>query len=101
MECIKTNVLGTENVVKASIETNVSHALLISSDKAVSPINLYGSTKSLAEKLFVNANNLIGKRDLRFSVARYGNVAGSEGSVLQLYNNLYLNKKNFHLQMKI
>ncbi len=97
MECIKTNVLGTENVVKASIETNVSHALLISSDKAVSPINLYGSTKSLAEKLFVNANNLIGKRDLRFSVARYGNVAGSEGSVLQLYNNLYLNKKKLPL----
>ena len=100
MECIKTNVLGTENVVKAAIETNVSHALLISSDKAVSSINLYGSTKSLAEKLFVNANNLIGNRDLRFSVARYGNVAGSEGSVLQLYNNLYANKKKLPLTDK-
>ncbi len=100
MECIKTNVLGTENVVKASIDTNVSHALLISSDKAVNSINLYGSTKSLAEKLFVNANNLIGNRDLRFSVARYGNVAGSEGSVLQLYNYLYSNKKKLPLTDK-
>lgn len=97
MECIKTNVLGTENVVKASINSSVSHALLISSDKAVSSINLYGSTKSLAEKIFVNANNLIGKRDLRFSVARYGNVAGSEGSVLQLYNFLYSNRKKLPL----
>ena len=97
MECIKTNVIGTENVVKASINTRVSHALLISSDKAVSPINLYGSTKSLAEKIFVNANNLIGNRDLRFSVARYGNVAGSEGSVLQLFNNLYSDRKTLPL----
>ena len=97
MECIKTNVLGTENVVKASIETKVSHVLLISSDKAVSSINLYGSTKSLAEKLIVNANNLIGDRNLRFSVARYGNVAGSEGSVLQLYNNVYANRKKLPL----
>jgi UDP-N-acetylglucosamine 4,6-dehydratase/5-epimerase len=88
MECIKTNVFGTENVVRASINNSVSHALLVSSDKAVSPVNLYGSTKLMAEKIFINANNLIGKRDLRFSVSRYGNVAGSEGSVLQTFNKL-------------
>ena len=85
MECIKTNVIGTENVIKASINNSISHSLLVSTDKAVSPINLYGSTKLLAEKIFINANNLIGKKDMRFSIARYGNVAGSEGSVLQTF----------------
>ena len=95
MECIKTNVFGTENVIKACINNSVSHSLLVSTDKAVSPINLYGSTKLLAEKIFINANNLIGKKDIRFSIARYGNVAGSEGSVLQSFFKMKKENKKF------
>lgn len=97
MECIKTNVIGTENVVRASLKAGSKKVLLVSSDKAVSSINLYGSTKSLAEKIFISANNLIGNRDIRFAVSRYGNVIGSEGSVFQLFNEKYKNEKTLPL----
>jgi UDP-N-acetylglucosamine 4,6-dehydratase len=93
MECIKTNVIGTENVVRASLKSSAKRVLLVSSDKAVSPVNLYGSTKSLAEKIFTSANNLVGSQDIRFSTARYGNVIGSEGSVFQLFNETLKNEK--------
>ena len=93
MECIKTNITGTENVIKACISSKISKAVLVSTDKAVNPINLYGSTKLASEKIFLNANNLVGKNDLRFSVVRYGNVAGSRGSVIPFFLNLIKNGK--------
>lgn len=86
-ECTATNVTGTENVVKAALRTGVKRALLISTDKAVNPINLYGSTKLAAEKTFVAANNLSAGR-CAFSVVRYGNVVGSRGSVIPLFKKL-------------
>ncbi len=84
-EAIKTNILGSQNVIDAAIYNNVKKVLLISSDKAVSPVNLYGATKMVAEKIFVNANSTIGSKDIKFSVVRYGNVAGSRGSVVPLF----------------
>ena len=85
MEFVKTNVLGTENVIKACLETEVKIALALSTDKAAAPSNLYGATKLCADKLFVAANNIKGKRDIKFSVVRYGNVMGSRGSVIPLF----------------
>lgn len=84
-EFIKTNILGTQNVIEASLETNVKKALLLSTDKASSPINLYGATKLCADKLFISANNIKGKKDICFSVLRYGNVMGSRGSVIEVF----------------
>lgn len=92
-ECIKTNILGAENVIKAAINNNVKKTIALSTDKAASPINLYGATKLVSDKLFVSANNIVGKRDIRFSVVRYGNVIGSRGSVLPYFKEL--NTKNF------
>lgn len=94
MECIKTNITGTENVIKACIINEISKAILVSTDKAVNPINLYGSSKLAAEKIFLNANNLTGKNDIKFSVVRYGNVAGSRGSVIPFFLELIKNGKN-------
>ena len=91
-ECIKTNILGAENVIKAAINNNVKKTIALSTDKAASPINLYGATKLVSDKLFVSANNIVGKRDIRFSVVRYGNVIGSRGSVLPFFKEL--DKKN-------
>tara|TARA_B100000963_G_scaffold142632_1_gene124140 strand:+ start:11639 stop:12658 length:1020 start_codon:yes stop_codon:yes gene_type:complete len=85
MEFIKTNVLGTENVVKACLETNVKVAIALSTDKAAAPCNLYGATKLCSDKLFVSATNIKGKRDIKFSVVRYGNVMGSRGSVIPFF----------------
>ena len=85
MEFIKTNVLGAENVVKACLETNVKIALALSTDKAAAPSNLYGATKLCSDKLFVSATNIKGKRDIKFSVVRYGNVMGSRGSVIPFF----------------
>jgi UDP-N-acetylglucosamine 4,6-dehydratase len=82
-EAIKTNVIGSKNVIDAAIDCNVEKAILISSDKAVEPINLYGATKMCAEKLFVAANVYSGPRSTRFSVVRYGNVIGSRGSLVE------------------
>ena len=90
MECVKTNINGAENVIDAALETNVSYVVALSTDKAAAPINLYGATKLASDKLFIAANNIKGKRDIRFSVVRYGNVMGSNGSVMPFF----LNKKN-------
>ena len=81
-ECIKTNVLGAQNVIEACLDSKVKHVVALSTDKAAAPINLYGATKLCSDKLFTAANNIKGNRDLRFSVVRYGNVMGSRGSVI-------------------
>ena len=85
MECVKTNIGGAENVVKAAMETNVSKVIALSTDKASDPINLYGATKLTSDKLFVAANNYSGNYDIKFSVVRYGNVLGSRGSVVPFF----------------
>ena len=85
MECIKTNIYGAENVIKAAINNNVKKVIALSTDKATSPINLYGATKLASDKLFVAANNMVGGRNIRFSVVRYGNVIGSRGSVIPVF----------------
>lgn len=81
-ECIKTNIFGAENVINAALDTGVKKVIGLSTDKATAPINLYGATKLCADKLFVAANNMKGKKDIIFSVVRYGNVMGSRGSVI-------------------
>ena len=85
IEFINTNVLGAENVVQACLDTGVKRVVALSTDKAAAPINLYGATKLCSDKLFIAANNIKGKRDLRFSVVRYGNVMGSRGSVIPFF----------------
>ena len=84
-ECIKTNVNGAENVIYACLEAGVSDVVALSTDKACAPINLYGATKLTSDKLFVAANNISGSNDIRFSVVRYGNVMGSNGSVIPFF----------------
>jgi len=84
-ECIKTNIGGAQNVIDAALATNVKIVVALSTDKAAAPINLYGATKLVSDKLFIAANNIKGKRDLRFSVVRYGNVMGSRGSVIPFF----------------
>lgn len=84
-ECIKTNVNGAENVIHACLETNVQRVVALSTDKACAPINLYGATKLTSDKLFVAANNIKGWSDIKFSVVRYGNVMGSNGSVIPFF----------------
>jgi len=91
MECIKTNVYGAENVIKAAIECGVKKVVALSTDKAANPINLYGATKLAADKLFIAANNISGEGGTRFSVVRYGNVVGSRGSVIPLFKKLVAN----------
>lgn len=85
MECVKTNVMGAENVINAALETEVSRVVALSTDKAAAPINLYGATKLVSDKLFVAANGIRGKRNCTFSVVRYGNVMGSNGSVIPYF----------------
>ena len=84
-ECIKTNVIGAQNLVEACLDQKVQRVVALSTDKAAAPINLYGATKLCSDKLFVAANNIRGTRDLRFSVVRYGNVMGSRGSVIPFF----------------
>lgn len=84
-ECIKTNVNGAENVIHACLQTDVKRVVALSTDKACAPINLYGATKLTSDKLFVAANNIKGKSSIRFSVVRYGNVMGSNGSVIPFF----------------
>jgi UDP-N-acetylglucosamine 4,6-dehydratase/5-epimerase len=84
-ECIKTNVGGAENVIKACLNSNVKRVVALSTDKACAPINLYGATKLTSDKLFVAANNIRGTQDIKFSVVRYGNVMGSNGSVIPFF----------------
>ncbi len=85
IECIKTNVIGAENVINACLNQGVRKVIALSTDKAVSPINLYGATKLCSDKLFIAANHLAGKDGTRFSVVRYGNVIGSRGSVVPFF----------------
>jgi UDP-N-acetylglucosamine 4,6-dehydratase len=85
MECIKTNVIGAENIINASIDTKVRKVIALSTDKAVNPMNLYGATKLCSDKLFVAANNLSDKEGPIFSIVRYGNVVGSRGSVIPFF----------------
>lgn len=88
MECIKTNIYGAENVIKAAIDNEVERVIALSTDKAANPINLYGATKLCSDKLFVAANNIAGGHKTRFSVVRYGNVVGSRGSVVPFFKKL-------------
>ncbi|WP_055447266.1 UDP-N-acetylglucosamine 4,6-dehydratase (inverting) [Lacinutrix mariniflava] len=87
MECVKTNILGAENVISAALQSGVENVVALSTDKAAAPINLYGATKLASDKLFIAANNIKGKRNIKFSVVRYGNVMGSNGSVMPFFLN--------------
>ena len=87
-EFIKTNVLGSENLLQSCLDTNVSKLVALSTDKAAAPINLYGATKLCSDKLFIAANNIVGERNLNFSIVRYGNVMGSRGSVIPYFLNM-------------
>ena len=84
-ECIRTNIGGAENVIHAALDCGVSDVVALSTDKACAPINLYGATKLVSDKLFTAANNIRGSKDIRFSVVRYGNVMGSRGSVIPFF----------------
>jgi len=86
-ETIKTNIIGAQNLINASINNEVKKVIALSTDKASAPINLYGATKLCSDKLFVSANNIVGKKNLSFSVVRYGNVFGSRGSVYNVFKN--------------
>jgi|TARA_R110002126_G_scaffold291807_1_gene459764 UDP-N-acetylglucosamine 4,6-dehydratase len=88
MECIRTNVMGAENIVRAAIDNNVKHVVALSTDKAANPINLYGASKLASDKIFVSGNNIVGTGHTRFSVVRYGNVFGSRGSVIPFFRKL-------------
>ncbi|WP_321324324.1 UDP-N-acetylglucosamine 4,6-dehydratase (inverting) [Thiomicrorhabdus sp.] len=88
MECIKTNIIGAENVIQAALANKVSGVIALSTDKAANPVNLYGATKLASDKLFVAANNIAGDLPTKFSVVRYGNVVGSRGSVVPFFKKL-------------
>ncbi|GAA3574418.1 UDP-N-acetylglucosamine 4,6-dehydratase (inverting) [Marinobacter xestospongiae] len=88
MECIRTNINGAENVTHACMVNQVRRVIALSTDKAANPVNLYGATKLASDKLFIAANNIVGKRPTRFSVVRYGNVLGSRGSVVPFFREL-------------
>jgi UDP-N-acetylglucosamine 4,6-dehydratase/5-epimerase len=87
-ECMRTNVSGAENVVRAALRNNIQRVIALSTDKAANPINLYGASKLASDKIFIAANNLTGKNDTRFAVVRYGNVVGSRGSVIPFFRKL-------------
>lgn len=95
LECIKTNINGAENVIRAAIQCNVKKVIALSTDKAVNPVNLYGGTKLVSEKLFISANNSYGNHPTRFAVTRYGNVIGSRGSIIPIFKKLVKEKANF------
>ena len=84
-ECIKTNIMGAQNLIEACLDQGVHNVVALSTDKAAAPVNLYGATKLASDKLFTAANNIKGSRDIRFSVVRYGNVMGSRGSVIPFF----------------
>jgi len=96
-EFVKTNVIGTQNLVEACIDRGVSKVVALSTDKASSPINLYGATKLCADKLVLSANNIKGNKKITFSVVRYGNVTGSRGSVIPFFLKTFQNKKKLPL----
>jgi UDP-N-acetylglucosamine 4,6-dehydratase/5-epimerase len=84
-EAVKTNIIGAQNVIDAAISNNVKKIIALSTDKAAAPVNLYGATKLASDKLFISANNFVGKKNIKFSVVRYGNVMGSRGSVIPFF----------------
>ena len=87
-EAIKTNINGAQNVINAALNTGVSRVVALSTDKAVNPVNLYGATKMVSDKLFIAANAYAGAKDINFSIVRYGNVAGSRGSIIPFFKGL-------------
>ncbi|MBR0172009.1 MAG: UDP-N-acetylglucosamine 4,6-dehydratase (inverting) [Lachnospiraceae bacterium] len=87
-EAIRTNVTGAENVINAALNCGVRRVVALSTDKAVNPVNLYGATKMVSDKLFIAANAYVGKKDINFSIVRYGNVAGSRGSIIPVFRDL-------------
>tara|TARA_B100001971_G_C18249068_1_gene576681 strand:- start:73 stop:1113 length:1041 start_codon:yes stop_codon:yes gene_type:complete len=94
-EFIKTNISGAENVIYSTIKNKVKKVIALSTDKAAHPTNLYGATKLVSDKLFISANNYVGRQDIIFSVVRYGNVVGSRGSVIPYFYDLLKSKKNY------
>ena len=96
METIKTNIYGAENVISAALNNNVDRIIALSTDKAVNPINLYGTTKLASDKLFIAANNIVGKNKCKFSIVRYGNVVNSRGSVIPLFKK-YVDENHSYL----
>lgn len=90
-EAIKTNIHGAQNVIDAALNTGVKKVVALSTDKAVNPVNLYGGTKLVSDKLFIAANAYVGQKDICFSIVRYGNVAGSRGSVIPFFHNIIKN----------
>lgn len=94
-EFVKTNVMGAKNIIEASINAKVKKVIALSTDKASMPVNLYGATKLVADKLFVAANNLSGKKNTKFSIVRYGNVINSRGSVVPIFNDIINQNKKF------
>ena len=93
-ECVKTNILGSQNIISSAINNNIKKVISISTDKAVNPCNLYGATKLVSEKLFVNANFYCKSDESRFAVVRYGNVVGSRGSVIPIFQDCVVKKKD-------
>jgi UDP-N-acetylglucosamine 4,6-dehydratase len=93
MECIKTNIIGAENIINSSLKNNVKKVLALSTDKAANPVNLYGATKLCSDKLFINAHHYRGQLETSFAVVRYGNVIGSRGSVLPYFKKLIKNNE--------
>lgn len=93
-EAIKTNINGAQNVIDASLDAGVKKVVALSTDKAVNPVNLYGGTKLVSDKLFIAANAYAGSKEINFSIVRYGNVAGSRGSVIPFFNNVIKNGGN-------
>jgi UDP-N-acetylglucosamine 4,6-dehydratase len=94
MECVKTNIIGAQNIISAAMEAGVRKVVALSTDKASAPVNLYGASKLVSDKLFVSANNLCGGLETRFSVVRYGNVIRSRGSVIPLFDRIKSEEKN-------
>jgi len=97
IEFIKTNILGAQNIIETTLDSPVKKVLTLSTDKASSPINLYGATKLCSDKLFLSANNIIGKQNIKYSVVRYGNVFASRGSVVPVFLNQQKNLGYFNL----
>lgn len=97
-EAIKTNIHGAQNVIDAALDSHVKKVVALSTDKAVNPVNLYGGTKLVSDKLFIAANAYAGDKDISFSIVRYGNVAGSRGSVIPFFHNII---KNGGIQLPI
>jgi len=95
LECLKTNIHGAENVIKSSLYNNIKKVIALSTDKAVNPLNFYGSTKLVSDKLFVAANNFYGTKETRFSVVRYGNVANSRGSIIPYFKSLMTKNNSY------